>query len=157
MTRKAKAAKKDGRGRPQTVLTKEHLRIGARVFAAQGSVDLWSKLIAIPRRTLYDPAVKVQWEDLLERKRAETQLRVLERQMAGALKGHPVSQIWWGKQYLGQRDKHEHTGSEGGPLEVISGANERLLDVLDKLHTVRDQHRTEEHAPPAASAEKAPE
>lgn len=36
-----------------------------------------------------------------------------------AMEGNPAILIWLGKQYLGQRDKQELAGSEGGPVQVI--------------------------------------
>lgn len=37
-----------------------------------------------------------------------------------AQSGNATMQIWLGKQMLNQRDKHEITGGEGGPLRVVS-------------------------------------
>jgi hypothetical protein len=38
------------------------------------------------------------------------------KQLAVARKGNPALLIWLGKQMLGQKDKQEITGDEGGPI-----------------------------------------
>jgi hypothetical protein len=40
-----------------------------------------------------------------------------------ALRGHPTMLIWLGKQHLGQRDKFEHTGADGGPIRTRNEVN----------------------------------
>lgn len=39
-------------------------------------------------------------------------------QLRKAETGNATMLIWLGKQLLGQRDKFEHTGADGGPIEV---------------------------------------
>lgn len=39
------------------------------------------------------------------------------KQFELAYKGDRVMLIWLGKQYLGQADKQEHTGRDGGPIQ----------------------------------------
>jgi hypothetical protein len=34
---------------------------------------------------------------------------------------------------LGQKDKHEHTGRDGGSMEMLAGAHERLAAVIERL------------------------
>jgi hypothetical protein len=38
------------------------------------------------------------------------------RQYQRAVESHPTAMIWWGKQYLGQRDRFEHTSAEAAAL-----------------------------------------
>lgn len=49
-------------------------------------------------------------------------------QYKGAEAGNPTMLIWLGKQYLGQRDKQELTGKDGGPIEQTVE-----LDLSEKL------------------------
>lgn len=39
-------------------------------------------------------------------------------QFKAALGGNATMLVWLGKQLLGQKDKHEHTGEGGGPIEI---------------------------------------
>lgn len=56
-------------------------------------------------------------------------------QFKNAQAGNVTMQIWLGKQYLGQKDKHEteHTGKDGGPIESSVELSEASLDKLARL------------------------
>lgn len=49
------------------------------------------------------------------------------RQFKAANDGNPTMLIWLGKQYLGQADKNEFTGKNGGPIQTVD-----LTNVSDK-------------------------
>jgi hypothetical protein len=59
----------------------------------------------------------------------KTTLRRLQWQQANA--GNPTMLIWLGKQMLGQKDRHEHTGEGGGPIELIITGVRRALEQDD--------------------------
>lgn len=70
--------------------------------------------------------------DAMEEGRANLKMSLRRKQVKLALEdGDKGMLIWLGKQYLGQRDKHEHTGSEGGPIQYAD-AREKLLKQLTK-------------------------
>lgn len=45
---------------------------------------------------------------------------VRRKQFELAMAGNPTMLIWLGKQILGQQDRLEHTGADGGPLQIVS-------------------------------------
>lgn len=45
------------------------------------------------------------------------------RQFKAAQDGNATMLIWLGKQYLGQADKQEHTGANGGPIQTMDVTN----------------------------------
>jgi hypothetical protein len=51
-----------------------------------------------------------------------------------ALKGDRTMLIWLSKNRLGMRDKHEHSGPDGGPIPVsLEGAQAALADMLAEV------------------------
>jgi hypothetical protein len=53
--------------------------------------------------------------------------------------------IWLGKQILGQQDKYEHTGPDGGPIQVSNvAAGEEFMGRVEKLIARLDAGETAE-------------
>jgi hypothetical protein len=50
------------------------------------------------------------------RERGRQSLRRKQYQLA--MKGDRTMLVWLGKQYLGQRDRHEHTGADGEAMRI---------------------------------------
>ncbi len=50
---------------------------------------------------------------------ARTKTLLAHKQIEVAMGGNVAMLIWLGKQYLDQKDKREHTGEDGGPIEFI--------------------------------------
>ena len=75
--------------------------------------------------------------DLVEEGRAQGNASLRRQQMAAAAKGNSALLIWLGKQRLGQSDKHEFTGKNGGPMQVIDVTN-LSLEQLDQLDNTLD-------------------
>lgn len=50
------------------------------------------------------------------------------KQMEMALAGNPTMLVWLGKQNLGQSDKREMTGKDGGPLLTVSVVDQIIAD-----------------------------
>lgn len=92
----------------------------------------------IARRLESDPV----FAEIYAKGRAEGKAAVRRTQYQWAKRGHPTHSIWWGKQHLGQRDKHELTGAEGGPIETREVARslttETLRRVLSELTSARE-------------------
>ena len=61
-------------------------------------------------------------------------MSVRRQQYKSAEGGSATMQIWLGKQYLGQRDKHdtELSGKDGGPIE-INDTRKAAMEKLDKI------------------------
>lgn len=123
-------------GRPLTEITNAQWRHLERMASAMCTHEEMADHLGIGKRTLYEPHLKERFERLTRMKRAASILDVRERQLEAAKKGQPVGSIWWGKQHLGQKDKHEHEHT-GGALDVIAGAEERLTELLNKLAAKR--------------------
>jgi hypothetical protein len=70
-------------------------------------------------------AVKRKWRMTFEEyagpKKLKGNISIRRVQFERAQAGDKTMLIWWGKQYLGQREKHdtELTGKDGGPVETI--------------------------------------
>ena len=114
-----------GRGRPLTPINIEAVERGAQLGC---NPDELAVLAGISRSAFYermdaDPDLVAA----IERGRAQGResLRRLQWQAANA--GNPAMLIWLGKQLLGQRDKTELTGAEGGPMQMQTVS----LDVAD--------------------------
>lgn len=49
--------------------------------------------------------------------------------------GNPTMLIWLGKQYLGQADKQEIAGKDGGPIEHRIDAKDKLISAINRIAT----------------------
>jgi hypothetical protein len=72
-------------------------------------------LLGIHPNTLYkacDETYKISFSVYSEQKKSEGKELLRAKQFQTAMEGEKTLQIWLGKQYLGQRDKHdiEHSG-----------------------------------------------
>lgn len=102
--------KKGDGGRPKFKITDEQLRILDNVAALLASQSEIAVAMGISRST-FQTLLKED-ENLLSRyKNAqdEGRSRLRRAQWKNALAGDRVMQIWLGKQYLGQKDKHDVT------------------------------------------------
>lgn len=57
-------------------------------------------------------------QEAIEAGRAKGRATLRRLQWQGANTGNPTMLIWLGKQLLGQKDKHEVGGPDGGPMVV---------------------------------------
>lgn len=67
--------------------------------------------------------------------RGEGRISLRRNQFKAADNLNPALLIWLGKQELGQRDKFEHTGPGGGPIQVtvdVSGYSDDKLELLEE-------------------------
>jgi hypothetical protein len=58
-----------------------------------------------------------EFDAAIERGKSYGKLSLRRKQVALAEEGNATMLIWLGKQYMGQRDKNELTGADGGPME----------------------------------------
>lgn len=61
----------------------------------------------------------IKFADYIAQKKLGGKASLRRAQFTKALSGNPTMLIWAGKQYLGQTDKKEITGPDGGPQEHV--------------------------------------
>ncbi len=66
----------------------------------------------------------------LEKAREGGRQSIRRLQYKAAAAGNVTMLIWLGKQYLGQRDRQEVMGKDGGPIEHSVSARGKLSDLL---------------------------
>lgn len=113
-------------GRPQKVLDIEVLKRSAAIGCSQAEI---AALQGISVSTFWehlqrDPGLQATIDEARENGRGT--LRRFQWQQAAA--GNPTMLIWLGKQMLGQRDRQEVSGPEGGAIELIVTGVRRALD-----------------------------
>jgi hypothetical protein len=80
-------------------------------------------LIGCDRDTLYircQRDLKKDFSAFRQEKVAEGDELLRSKQFATAMAGNVTMQIWLGKQRLGQKDKHEHSGPDDGPIQIAT-------------------------------------
>jgi hypothetical protein len=105
-------------GRPRAKLDPAEVEKLARIGATQREIAAWFKISkATVERHLRNPRL----HEMFERGNAAFDLSIRRKQAELAMAGNVTMLIWLGKQRLGQRDRFdtEHSGSEGGPIQVI--------------------------------------
>lgn len=84
--------------------------------------------LCVSPETLYDEIqkrYKVEFEVYRDKKRAET-IQNLRKAQLNLSKSNSTMSVWLGKQYLGQKDKHETSGN--------SGAGRVMPQIVIELH-----------------------
>ena len=74
---------------------------------------------------------RMGFADYFRQKRKGGFVSLRRKQWELAMSGNATMLIWLGKQYLGQNDRHEQSGPDGGPIEVSYGAG-LTLEQLDR-------------------------
>lgn len=135
MTRKSPSKAVKARiGRPPAELAERQWKTVERMAKAMCSQKEIADYLGIERHTLMGVGLKDRFSQLYRMKQAATRLALREKQLEDSLKGkNIVARIWTGKQYLGQTDRNVVGLPESGPMDLIQGAAQRLVDVLDKL------------------------
>lgn len=59
-----------------------------------------------------------QFNDIYKKGMSKGRMSLRRKQWAALEAGNNTMLIWLGKQYLGQQDKHEHTGKDNGPIQT---------------------------------------
>ena len=77
--------------------------------------------------------IERNYMEQLHRGRERGKASVRRMQWKLAQDGNPTMQIWLGKQLLGQRDKTELTGAEGGPVQYVVRMPEGVSSVDEWL------------------------
>ena len=71
--------------------------------------------------------------DAFEKGKQSGKASLRRMQLKSAEAGNVTMLIWLGKQLLGQRDRQELTGNDGGPIEVSARNTSIKLDLARKL------------------------
>lgn len=122
--RKKAASKKTSRkgtgGRPKFAI---NYADAEKLATMQCTVTEIAEFLGCSRRTLErdDQFCRIHKRGL---ERGRMSLRRMQWKKAES--GDRVMLIWLGKQYLGQKDKHEHAGDKDQPLEVL--VTRRVVD-----------------------------
>jgi hypothetical protein len=108
-------------GRPPYQFTPEHLALIQQLGEiqctdAEIAAALDVSVDTLTNRKASDPL----FSDALKKARENGRKSLRRCQWELAQQGHPTMLIWLGKQILGQRDKHELTGAEGGPIQTAT-------------------------------------
>lgn len=102
--------KKRGAGRPKAKIDPDHVVALAK---AGCTVDEMAAFLKVNKKTLERRFGKVIDEGRLTRN-----VSLRRKQIELAMKGDRTMLIWLGKQLLGQSDKTQLTGKDGGPIET---------------------------------------
>lgn len=90
--------------------------------------------LGVSKRTFYAPHLRERFERLTNMALAQKRFLLRQARIDAAIaKPTSITGIWVDKNVLGWTDKHQVTGSEGGPLEVALSAQDHLSEVLDRL------------------------
>ena len=117
-------------GRPPKVINEEVLQRSASIGCTYAEL---AALQGMAMSTFWEhterrPELKTMIEEARDTGRGT--LRRLQWQQAAA--GNPTMLIWLGKQMLGQRDKQEVSGPDGGPIETMVVTGVRRVSDADQ-------------------------
>ena len=112
-------------GRPRATIEPKQLEALCQVGATDEEI---AGHFAVSVRTIMRLKKRVEYRDVFTRGRADSRISLRRAQRQTALAGNATMQIWLGKQELGQVDRVEHTGAQGGPIQI-----EQVRALLDNL------------------------
>jgi len=110
-------------GRPRKQIDSDQVRNLAQIGCTELEMTTVLKCSARTLRRRFGRTIKEG------RERLKVSLR--RRQYEVAMRGNATMLIWLGKQYLGQKDRHEQSGPDGGRIEISYGAG-LTLEQLDR-------------------------
>ncbi len=77
-----------------------------------------ASFFGVAERTIERRRQSARFAAVMNRGYAKGRQTLRRKQMELAMAGNPTMLIWLGKQLLGQRDKIEHGGPNGGPIQI---------------------------------------
>lgn len=116
----APAEKRSGPGRPPAEIDWE--KVG-NLLQAGCTAEGIAAIIGVGVRTLQNRCWqdnKVYFSAFSQQKRAKGDDMLRAKQFTLAMEGDKTMLVWLGKNRLGQADKHEVTGKDGGPLQIVT-------------------------------------
>ncbi len=118
-------------GRPEAEIDLEEMQKWARAGATYPEI---AQRLGISHATLEKRLLRPDFKKAYDEARAEMIISLRSKQVQLAMAGNPTMLIWLGKQFLGQKDRHEHsgTGSDGAIVHTTEAA-ERMKAEYDAL------------------------
>lgn len=115
------------KGRPQKPVD---ARMVKDAIAHGNTVDDAAKILGVSKDTL-----ERRFSAEIELGRAEMRSSLRKKQYEMAIAGNVGMLVWLGKNLLGQAEKVEHTGRDGGPIQTLdlSRLSDRELEDLERL------------------------
>jgi hypothetical protein len=125
-------------GRPEFVFDLDRLTALCQVHATDQEIahHFGCSTRTLERRRQKDP----EFAACFEKARADGKISLRRAQWKEALNGNSTMQIWLGKQELGQVDRVEHSGPQGGPIrlshvrQALENLSEEDFQALAKEH-----------------------
>ena len=111
--RKVKVKKTGKLGRPRIELD---LGLIADLAEIGATIEEIAHTIGVSRQTLYN---RKDFLDTYKQGLAKVKKSLRRKQLEIAKKGNVTMLIWLGKQLLGQKDRHELSGDEMQPLQLV--------------------------------------
>jgi len=103
------------RGRPATNIPIPQLEALCQVHATDAEI---AAHFGCSTKTIERLKKKPRYKTVFERGKADGKISLRRAQYQEALKGSPSMLIWLGKQLLGQKEKLEASGPNGGPIQI---------------------------------------
>lgn len=123
---------KRGRGQPKKELSTESVR---KLCAMQCTDAELAAFFDVSRKTIErrkkdDPEFAEAMEHGRAKGRASLRHAMFQQALGDLDKGirpNPIMQIWLSKQHLGMKDKVEHAGEDGGPINILISKTDAQL------------------------------
>lgn len=134
--KKKRAEDKNRGGRPRKELTDEDFAMLVGMIKIQCTqVEICDILGMTPEtlNTRLQERGEGSFSTLYEKNQSEGRASLRRMQWKAASDGNPTMLIWLGKQVLGQRDKMEHTGKDGGPIQTQDVTEAALIEQATRL------------------------
>jgi hypothetical protein len=112
-------------GRPPTDIDPKKLEALCQVHATDEEI---AAHFVCSVRTIERLKKNPAYASLFEKGRADGKISLRRAQWQEALAGNTGMLVWLGKQVLGQRERLEHSGPDGGPIRI-----ERVREQLEAL------------------------
>ena len=103
--------------RPRKQIDWEEFDKLCMIQATQGEIAAWFDCTVDTIENAVKREHKVRFSEYFAQKRGKGKISLRRKQFQVALSGNVTMLIWLGKQLLGQRDKHEHTGEDGAAMK----------------------------------------
>lgn len=111
--------------RPRKAIDPEQVKQLAMIGC---SVEEMASVLGVHERT-----IQRRFATPIKEGRLNAKASLRRKQFEMAMKGNPTMLVWLGKQWLDQKDKQEHTGAAGGPIQFEDVNDGDLDERIKKL------------------------
>ncbi len=127
------APPKKKRGYAPKAIDPEQLKILASI---QCTYEEISAVFGLKKRQFIDRInADVELREMIDDGWASGRASIRRQQFKLLSEGNATMGIWLGKQYLGQKDRQEHVGADGGPIQMNVSGTEALTSRIAGLAT----------------------